>query len=127
MPNLGPWVPERCPGTQVGRLSTSESALGHWAKPDAVLTLRACETQRGEHYEQAENQDDGGDRIDLRGDAKTDQRIDPNRKVIEEGPELKNAMTNSSTDSVKATRAPAITPGKMAGSVTRRKVSTGPA
>ena len=46
-------------------------------------------------------------------------------KVIDVGPELKNAITNSSIDNVKATRAPAITPGRIAGNVTSRNVVTG--
>jgi len=37
-------------------------------------------------------------------------------------PAVKKAMMNSSTDRVKATRAPARIPGKMIGKVTRRNV-----
>ena len=38
------------------------------------------------------------------------------------GPSVKNAMTNSSSDSVNASSAPATMPGASVGSVMRRKV-----
>ena len=46
-------------------------------------------------------------------------------KVVEEGPEVKDAITRSSSDRVKAKSHPEITAGAMIGSVTRRKVSKG--
>ena len=43
------------------------------------------------------------------------------------GPDVKNAMMNSSNDSVKATSAPAVIPGAINGKVTRKNVATRPA
>ncbi len=43
------------------------------------------------------------------------------------GPAVKKAITNSSSESVKTSSAPATTAGRIAGSVTRRNVVTAPA
>ena len=46
-------------------------------------------------------------------------------KVVAEGPAAKEAMTRSSSDSVKANSQPEMTAGAMIGNVTDRKASIG--
>jgi hypothetical protein len=46
-------------------------------------------------------------------------------RVLDPTPATKNVMTKSSNESVKARSAPAMTPGSISGSVTRRNVWIG--
>src|SRR5215211_8530370 len=48
-----------------------------------------------------------------------------NGSVLDPTPATKNVMTKSSKESVNARRAPAMTPGRMSGSVIRKNVWTG--